>query len=446
MKLGVLLQYWDTRNDVRRLVDELSRSHEVVLLAQERDRKFLQDSPYQVRYVGERGWFWRRVWRYLFLLFGHIPRSERNYYIDEYFKTESQPFSQKLRMRAFLALSRRLPKWFSFDALAWRLAPLARVDMGGLEAVLMITEICDPATLGLVLRQGKKTAAYVYSWDHAPKHKRMSRKLDWYFTWSAAVGEDLTELQGVPPSRIRPVGSTQLVYVDDYLKDAPARRRQIAYDYVYYGCATGSPKFVRQEVKLMLWLAGALREVAPELKLLVRPYPFLTDWSLYAPLRGMANVAFDDAYFKDATNRSLTPAMIVEKFNHLEHARAFVHLGTTLGFECAYFDTPMLFLAPEDFDFGLVRNDPMHLLNFFGQYHLEKYLRLTRYSNVVTKRAALRAALEAAVQSPRSMLAYNEEIRAVTPLRTMPEIVESITGCLESTRGKPPIYPHHVHA
>jgi hypothetical protein len=418
----------------------------VVLLAQERDRKLFENSPYQVRYVGNRSWFWSRFWSYGFFLFGRIPRSRRNYYIDEYFKLESLPPAQKLRVRTLLGLSRILPKWFSFDAYARRLAPQARVELGDLEAIFMITEICDPATLGQALLLGKKTAAYLYSWDHAPKHKRMSQQLDWYFTWNAPVGDDLVQLQGVPEERIRAVGSTQLVYVQDYLRDASARRRHIPYDYVYFGCATGSPKFVRQEVRIIAWVAETLREIAPDLKLLVRPYPFLTDWALYEPLRGLSNVLFDDAYWQDATSRALTWDKMVEKFNHLEHARAFIHLGTTLGFECAYFDTPMLFLTPEDFDFGLPRQNRMHLLNFFGQYHLEKYLHLAKYPSVITRRAGLRPALEAALRAPQSLLAYNEEIRAVTPLRTLPEIVDRMAACLTGEVTTPPASSAPVHA
>ena len=126
MKLGVMLQYWDTRNDVRLLVAELSQRFEVVLFAQERDQIFFENSPYEVRYVGDRSWFWKRFWGYCFLIFGHIPRSRRNYYADEYFKLESLPPSQRWRIRLVLSLSRISPKFLSFDAYARHLAPQAK--------------------------------------------------------------------------------------------------------------------------------------------------------------------------------------------------------------------------------------------------------------------------------------------------------------------------------
>jgi hypothetical protein len=446
MKLGIMLQYWDSRNDVRLLVEELARRYEVVLLAQEKDRKLFKDSRWNVRYMANRGWFWPRFWGYLFMLFGHIPRSQRNYYVDEYFKLEQLPPGQKLRMQLLLGLSRIAPKFLSFEAYARRLASQAKADVSDLDALLAITEICDPGTLGKAQLLGKPTVAYVYSWDHAPKHKRMSRHLDWYFTWNAPIGDDLVELQGVPAERIKPVGSTQLTYVIDYLQNPLARRRQIPYDYVYFGCATGSPQFVRQEVRIIIWVAKTLAEIAPEMKLLVRPYPFLSDWTLYEPLRQLPNVAFDDDYRQGATSRALTPDMIAKKFNRLEHASAFVHLGTTLGFECAYFDTPMLFLAPENFDFGLPQNHRMHLRNFFGQYHLKKYLQLEKHLNVVTRQAALLPALTAALNSPRALLAYNEEIRAVTPLKTLSEIVDVICSCLKPGATRQVVPTIHVVA
>ena len=434
MKLGVLVQYWDSRNDVRLLVAELAKHHDLVLYVQERDRKQFENSPYEVRYVGDRSYFWSRFWGYAFLFFGHIPRSRRNYYVDEYFKLEWLTPFQRLRMRLVLSLSRLSPKFFSFDNYIRRLASQAKAELTGVDALLAITEICDPGTLGKAQQLGLPTAAYVYSWDHAPKHKRMSRHLGWYFTWNSAIGEDLVDLQAVPADHIKTVGSTQLTFVDDYLRNPAARRRQIPYDYVYFGCATGSPPFVRQEVRIIAWLAETLREIAPDVKLLVRPYPFLGDWSLYEPLRVLTNVAFDDEYRQGATSRALTSDMIAKKFNRLEHARAFVHLGTTLGFECAYFDTPMLFLTPEDFDFGLPRSHRMHLLNFFGQYHLDKYLHLAKHPAVVLRKKDLRPALANALESPRQLLAYNEEIRQMTPLKTMAEIVEAMSASLQMMR------------
>jgi len=124
--------------------------------------------------------------------------------------------------------------------------------------------------------------------------------------------------------------------------------------------------------------------------------------------------------------------------------------GYTLSFACCpeMWDGENCVMAanPEDFDFGLPRSDRMHLLNFFGQYHLEKYLELKKYPNVVTQQAGLRPALASVLQAPQTMLAYNEEIRSVTPLKSLKAIVDGMEESLSRQSIPKPAANLHVPA
>ena len=60
------------------------------------------------------------------------------------------------------------------------------------------------------------------------------------------------------------LGSTQLVYVKDYLESPAARRRLVTGRYVYFGCGVGHPGMAEQEAHeghvnnlSKAWIAGS---------------------------------------------------------------------------------------------------------------------------------------------------------------------------------------------
>jgi hypothetical protein len=124
---------------------------------------------------------------------------------------------------------------------------------------------------------------------------------------------------------------------------------------VYYGCGVGAIEMARQEARLIGFLAETLQQVAPDVTLLVRPYPMLAETEFFRALRERPNVRFDEDYRQGRKDRSLTREAIFERLNLQEHALAFVHCGTTMGLEGAYFEAPVLFLDLDDIDYGCRR-------------------------------------------------------------------------------------------
>jgi hypothetical protein len=434
--LGLTVEHFDLRVDLHRLIEVLSARVDVVVFA---NRPFSEPIKglKEVRLYRPRRSFMGGLVMRIFYLTRRLPLSRDNFFITEYFKLAGLPPRQRRRGLVYLAFRRIFPGGLSLDAVLPWLGRSDETPLEDVDAFLHVTQILALSFLQRALTSGKPNGVYVYSWDHPCKHTTIPRRgPQAYFTWNRGQNEDLAYLQGVDPAKCHEVGTTQLSPLKQYLETPAARQRLIPYDYVYYGCGTAVRELVAQEVLVIRWLAGELRRVAPGLTLLVRPYPFLADWDPYEPLRHEPNVQMD-AYREAGRVRALTPQEIFEKYNKVEHARAFVHLGTTLGYEACYFGPPVLFLTPEDMELGRSRRSLLHLSRSIHQYHCDRYLMPAGYANVVRRQADLSAALRGVLENPADWLGYNRAVAGLTPLRSLEEIAEDILGRLMAAAGAP---------
>jgi len=429
--LGLSVEHFDFRVDLHRFIEALSEQAEVVVFT---DRPFQQTMKglKEVRlYRPGRSWVAAVVMR-LFLIFRRLPKSQNNFFVTEMFGLTLLPRGRKMRGLFYLRLRRLFPGGISVDTVLPWLAGGDRTSLEGVDAFLHITRIGSLPFLRRTQSSGKPNAAYIYSWDHPCKHTTIPRRgLNAYFTWNRGLSEDMVNLQGVEPKLLYEVGATQLAPLKQYIETPSARRRLVPDGYVYYGCGTGTPDLVRQEVIVIRKLAVALREVAPGMILLVRPYPHILDWSCYDPLKGEDNVHFD--WFRaEGQGRELSPGQVFEKYNKVEHARVFVHMGTTLGWEACYFDKPVLFLAMDDLVTGPA-GAWFDLRHFVHQYHNDRYMILAGFPSVVRRKDDLVKVLRGALDNPAEFLAYNRTVAAATPLRSLGEIAGDILMKLKSS-------------
>lgn len=427
MKLGIVIQHYDARNDVRELVELLASDHDVVLFGHEQKLRDIS-APCEKRAFRQHKRFTDRIWLQLFNLFGELPASRNNFLITELFKLCKLSPLRRWIASTRLRLRMHLPSLLSFDFLLDRLAGCDSTPVEDIERFLVITELSSPAFLARVLDVGIPVDAYVYSWDHACKHVTFSKRVDRWLVWHEGIADDLVELQGLPRERIPVVGATQLAYIHEYLRRPELRAPKRHDRYVYYGCGVGFVDMAQQEAKLIGFLADTLRDVDPEVVLLVRPYPMLADTEFFQALRQKPNVEFDEDYRPGRNDRSLSRDAIFSRLNLQEHAAAFVHCGTTMGLEGAYFDCPVLFLDLRDFDYGAPSRSFMHLRRFIHQYHNERYMILHQHRNVVSRTADLGSTLRAALKNAQEYEAYNRQLSTDLPLDGLAEIARRLVG------------------
>lgn len=425
MKIGLAVGFFDFRNDVRALLDALLSQHEVVIFCQQRHAatvaRALPPSA-QMRVIDERPSTLREaVVDKLFQLFHRLPASRQNHYLMERFKISATPGrAARAYARLLLAASALLPAFLRYDRYLDMVACTARTKIDDIDFMLFFTEIVDDRLLARCLREQRRAAVYVYSWDHPCKHVRFTSRLR-HLVWNDDIGADVVSLQDIPVQQIAVVGATALGFLEKAQARDPGRPApELAGGYIYFGCSIGIPDIVAEEIAVVHRLADALDAVGSPLKLLVRPYPVLGDWTPYATLAQRDRIVLDDQF--RTTDLSVREDDILAKYDSVKNAVAFFHLGTTLGFECCFTDTPSFII-----DYGYRdERSALSLRSFVHQYQLEKYLLRAGMPNVIRSDADMRAAIVGLQEDRARYLAYNRAVVAGTPLKSFQRIADDL--------------------
>jgi hypothetical protein len=389
MKIAFAVSFFDFRNDVRRVIAEVARHHQVVVLGRTEHMASIQKhvpAGVEFRQIAEKKrTIWNTIWERLYLLMRRIPRSRSNFFLMELFKASNQPTAKsKSLAMSLLRWMQRLPKIISYDFYLDRLRYQSLTELDDIDLVICFTAIVEDYLLARLIREQKPVRVYVYSWDHPCKHTCFSQRVQ-YACWSEGIREDIVSLQNIPSGQIAVTGASQFGYIHAY-RQTDSLPVSHPFRYVYFGCAIGIPELVPDELRLVATLAQSLQAVQPGWKLLVRPYPVLSDWTPYDELRGLPNVVFDDTF--RTQDASVQEEAILQKYATIERAEAFFHLGTTMGLEACFTATPSFVL-----DFGYTTREGLSLYNFIHQYQNDRHLINLAPQNAIRSEENLREVL-----------------------------------------------------
>jgi len=424
--LGILINHYDARNDIRDLVAELARSHRVVLLGPlgsvhpKHLHSGVEFRP--CRRVGRlRSWIITQLYRH----FGFIPKPKDNFFINELFKIE--PLTGFRRLKAKFTLYIRLyapfrimPETFLEALMACDKTPIDDID-----GFLLITEFSDNALTARIVSSGKPSCAYVYSWDHPCKHTVMTRGVRRYALWNSNLTKDMVELQSIDRESCRVVGATQLVPIATYLSSAPAPGQGTleGKPYFYFGSGVGPLALAKEEMEVVRRLAQVIRSRAPGHLLLVRPYPMNHGVDLRPMLRDLDNIRWDDHFRANQVGRSLGSTDISQRLDLQRGCTAFFHIGTTMGFEGAFLDIPCVLLRPPKG--GQSGSEKFrNLTEFASQYHLQKHLSFD--GNTVGLGLDLDRLVTDLLAGDTTVKSTNKLVRADTPILPMRAIADKL--------------------
>ena len=430
MKIGILAQYIETRPDVKDLIIALSETNSITLFISEDNIKKIEilfPNNIIIKPIPSFTGYQKAlkvVWQYIYLAFGSIPRSTYNYYMVETIRLSNpsiKPWSRRLQ-KFLVAINKITNGIINYDTYLKGIKIIKKYkwEDTNFDTFLCFTQIYDDWFYAQILSINKPIWTYVYSWDHPCKLKTFSKKSK-FLVWNQGLKNDLIELQSIDPSRITELGATQFTYLYDYLKkmDSTTYRSPYSFPYLYLGFATGYEKLARLEIKYAIQIAQHLRIHFPDLKLVIRPYPFFVYQDLYDLLKLEPNVIFDSITPTDKIDK-----LNFDKFSKISHAIAFLHFGTTMGYEASYFNTPSILL-----DF--VNRDCDRLLNgFIHQYQNDKYLNLTGFENVPKSIDDLIKYLHKIVDSNISVSNYNQAVSNPTPLQSKKDIIEKFINII----------------
>ncbi|MCF2446185.1 hypothetical protein L0657_19665 [Dyadobacter sp. CY345] len=428
MKIGVLAQYLDSRQDIVEVLRRLAVEHEIIVYTRQNDEgkfKKILGAEIQVIQIPDFSGFKKALiilWQYLYLLFGQIPESRYNYYMTERIKLLNPDLktAQQFITSFLLQMCKVTPDFLTYDhflngllLIKSHLKISAEIDV-----FLCFTEIYHDWMFAKIIKQNKPLCVYVYSWDHPCKMKTFSKRVN-YLVWNPGIKDDLILLQGIDRKKIHVWGATQFAYIngffasDEIFQHPPA----INSPYIYLGCATGYERLARQEIKYCGQIAAQLLEILPQWKLVIRPYPFMKNAGVYDSLSQFSNVILDDVQSNQSNDSR------IEKFIKIRDAQVFFHFGTTMGYEAGYFDTPSFLI-----DFADSKKDKL-LDGFVHQYQNDKYLNSGTGSNVIKNKEELSVVLRNI--SEKKDLYNNEKLKNMMKLQSFEALSKKLLDLIQ---------------
>ena len=417
--LAIIIDHYHLRNDVRLLADTLSTKEHVIFLAEPSEIKLISSFHTAREMKSLPTTFKNRLLKQLYFYFGNLPKIRKNYrnYIIRRSHSHADSPLQRISQKIKVTLQVWLPDLVSFDQYI-NAIDINIEDLEGITRVLSFTDINNENMIANILRKKIPLYTYVHSWDHLAKFRRFSREQIHYITWSSALSKDMELTHGISKERTSTLAASQYTFIDKYfpLKSKPGKE-----NFFYYVASFGYPKLVKQELLIVKAIAKTLGRIDPSIKLVFRPYPVLKDWAPYEILKNIENIEFDD--FEKHEGILLKNSDMDHKIDMIQKSIAVLHCGTTIGLEASYFDTPVIYLCPEDIDYRLSMKDLNHIFHAWNQFHLKRYYQLPNYKNVVTRIGDLEHLMQYAITNPEALLDYNRELRKLSPLISMDEFV-----------------------
>lgn len=371
MKIGFVVSFFDFRNDVRRVIAEVAKQHQVVIFGKaEHQDDILRHLPdgLEFRLIEEKkNNLWNKIWIKLYILLKQIPKSRENFFLMEMFKAyhTTDPVV-RANMNNIIQWIARLPKFISYDFYLNRLQYQSNTNLAHIDQFICFTAIADDFLMARLLHENHPVKVYVYSWDHPCKHVCFSKRAK-YLCWNEPIQQDVIALQRIPTSQTQVIGASQFGYFEEYQRNASSFNRTYDFDYVYVGCAIGVSDLVVEEMQVVKTLAEVLQRTRPDIKVVVRPYPVQDNWKLYDSVRQLPNVVMDDGF--RSLDLSVKESHILEKFEKISNAKAFFHLGTTMGLEACLTPTPSFII-----DFGYKNREVLSLYSFIHQFQNDRHL------------------------------------------------------------------------
>jgi DNA polymerase III delta prime subunit len=424
-KIGLIVEHYSFRSDIRELIAELSTKTKLVLFIVKSDEEQIKKLNIEYRLIDENETIKNKMLKNIFNIFHKKHHLKYDLVSWKLRKIAAHIGIKQLLQIVYFNFMERIPSFFSYELLL-KYLDLNNDNIDDIQAMITLTEIKYDELLSKCFKKTIPLYVYMYSWDHPIKLKKIGQNNFSYLVWNNNLKEDLHFLHNVDLENIYNIASTQLIYVEQY---RPSINKVTNNNYIYYASSFARVETVNQEIDLIKFISLYLQKNKLSTKIIFRPYPNVENEvnELYESLKQLGNIEFDIYQDNDFI---FTKEKIYAKYEMIQNSIFTLHTGSTFGMEACYFDVPNIFFTFSNSNFSSQKNVPfyLNLKNIINQYHLKKYLLHSEYKNVASSENDLLQVLDDLLLKNKSIdyLAYNRKVRNYTPLKSIGEIADNI--------------------
>jgi hypothetical protein len=282
-------------------------------------------------------------------------------------------------------------------------------ELAGFDALVYTpVSVKDKRIIYEARKKGLEIVSWVFSWDNPMKDNEFMPNADHYLVWNRENVLDLERYHGIPPEKCHIVGPVQFDYLLNH-KPRTASRESGNERYVLYACTAGKVYHLEQEEEFILKIRDMLDEIDPGVELKVRPYPFRKNKDFgYEALKRRPGISVLDFGHLQKNEVVVGKKDLDEKFDQIDRALCMIHLGSTIGLEASFLDTPILHL---DYTYPGKVPDWLDIKHPRKNEHLT-YVIDYDYPNTIGNKEDLRRSLREIVEGQREKyMPYSEKLQ-----------------------------------
>jgi hypothetical protein len=427
-KVGLIVEHYSFRSDIRDLIDILSEKVDLILYINKCDEIDIKERGYKYRIINENKFLKNILLKRIFSVFRKKHSLHKDAISWKLRKINSKIGAKQLIQILYFRLYEYFPSILSYDWLLKRLL-LNNDIVSDLDALICLTDIRYDELLAKCAHYNVRLYVYVYSWDHPVKLTKIPKDNTIYFTWNNGLKDDLVELHSIDPEKIKVIGSTQFSYIEEYKRKVHSKNLSNDSGYIYCIGTKARIEMFAQEVELIKYISRFIVDNKLNIKIIFRPYPNIQNKakSLYEDLKSIQNIEFD---MYDNDKYIFTKDKIFDKFDKINEAIVTIHTGGTFGVEACYLNSVNLFFTYKESQFNAQKKAPyyLNLSSISNQYHLNKYLNF-KNANVINCEHELDSALYDILieKNNNKFHAYNNIVSKLTKLDSMDNIAIKIS-------------------
>jgi hypothetical protein len=428
-KMGLVVDYFSFRSDMREFIHELSGKCDLILYISGADLELIKDTGYKYRVITP-----NTSWKNSFLAFFYkVFRHKHNLHKDSIewkMRKLASPFGLKQVLQILLLrLYELIPGLLGYDRYLSFLNPDDN-NLADLSAMIFFTDIKNDSLMASCIKSGVRRMVYVYSWDHPVKLTKLPKNETNYLVWSQEMSHDLQYIHNIDAKKIIIAGSTQLSYVFDYLQEKTKVVSLLSKPYIYIVATKGRKEMVSQEIDMINLVIKFLDSHDLPHSIVFRPYPNMSveSQNIVDEMIQNKRVIVDEYRGGDFI---FTRDKIMNKYRKIDNSELVIHTGGTFGVEACLLNKVCLYFDFSASNFPSQKRYPFYLniRSVSNQFHLRKYLRLAD-KNVITNEATLAEALEKLLinKTADSFFEYSRNVSSMFPICAMSDVVDKFLG------------------
>ena len=377
---GVLVSHLDKRPDLVIFIKELSLHRNLTLFISEKDQIIVDNLNISSHIIDHKKSNKNKFLSFFYNLFYKRHKLKKNHVL---YRLRRIGISNKLKMVInlfWIYISENFSGLLSYEKY------LSFIDISEfkdlkISSLLVVSIIEGDSLVSFCFKKKIPINYYLYSWDHPFKENRIGNLYDNIFVWSEGLKNDLIINHSINENRIKIIGSTQLIFLDKYIKSSIETNKPLN-KYIYIVMAQGREELINQELEFIERLKSSMKNEKINLNIVVRIYPnlLINDQNSLISRLDQIGVTLDDGrtIFDNGEKAAF------EKFSLISNADLIIHTGTTVGIESLFLNDRVVF-----FNFGNTQFKSQSKVPYFldmktvlNQHHLRKYFVNEEYNMV----------------------------------------------------------------